>query len=31
MTLTFIKQINEYVINATLEASDKEILGFRWQ
>lgn len=27
MTLAFIKQINEYVIDATLEASDEEILA----
>jgi hypothetical protein len=27
MTLAFIKQINEYVIDATLEASDEEILS----
>ena len=27
MTLIFIKQINEYVIDATLEASDEEILA----
>ena len=27
MTLAFIKQINEYVIDAILEASDKEILA----
>ena len=27
MTLAFIKQINEYVIDATLEASEKEILA----
>lgn len=27
MTLAFIKQINEYVIDATIEASDEEILA----
>jgi hypothetical protein len=27
MTLTFIKQINEYVIEATIEASDEEIFA----
>ncbi|NIB39777.1 hypothetical protein HBA55_09290 [Pseudomaricurvus alkylphenolicus] len=27
MTLAFIKQINEYVIEATIEASDEEILA----
>lgn len=27
MTLAFIKQINEYVIEATMEASDEEILA----
>jgi len=27
MTLAFIKQINEYVIDATIEASDEEILS----
>ncbi|WP_299194784.1 hypothetical protein [uncultured Amphritea sp.] len=27
MTLAFIKQINEYVIDATLEANDEEILA----
>ncbi|WP_022954812.1 hypothetical protein [Leucothrix mucor] len=27
MTIAFIKQINEYVINATLEASDEAILA----
>ena len=27
MTIAFIKQINEYVINATLEASDEEIIA----
>lgn len=28
MTLTFIKQINEYVIDATIEASDEEIMAY---
>ena len=27
MTLAFIKQINEYVIEATIEASDEEIIN----